>query len=42
MVSSPGGITISGLKEFEKSRINKIVNKTVKATIKRSKELGKK
>jgi pyrroline-5-carboxylate reductase len=41
MVSSPGGTTVKGLEIFEKSGIKKIINKTLEAAVKRSKELGK-
>ena len=40
-VSSPGGTTVAGLKILEKSEIRKIINKTLEAAVKRSKELGK-
>ncbi|MBW2980055.1 pyrroline-5-carboxylate reductase [Candidatus Woesearchaeota archaeon] len=41
MVSSPGGTTIAGRKVLEKSDVKKILEKTVGAATKRSKELGK-
>ncbi|MAE42403.1 pyrroline-5-carboxylate reductase [Candidatus Woesearchaeota archaeon] len=41
MVSSPGGTTVAGREVLEDSDINKIIDKTIEAAIKRSKELGK-
>lgn len=41
MVSSPGGTTIAGRKVLESSELESIIDKTVDATVKRSKELGK-
>lgn len=40
-VSSPGGTTIAGLNVLEKSKIGLIIEKTIEAAAKRSKELGK-
>ena len=42
MVSSPGGTTIAGRGVLESSNIGEIIDATVNATIKRSKELGNK
>ena len=41
MVSSPEGTTVAGLKILENSDIKKIIDKTIEAAVKRSKELGK-
>ena len=41
MVSSPGGTTVEGRKILESSDVKKIIEETVKAAFKRSKELGK-
>ena len=41
IVSSPGGTTIAGREVLEKSDIKDIINKTIEAAAKRSKELGK-
>ncbi|MBI4439365.1 pyrroline-5-carboxylate reductase, partial [Candidatus Woesearchaeota archaeon] len=40
MVSSPNGTTIAGRGVLEKSDIKKIMEKTVSAATKRSRELG--
>ncbi len=40
MVSSPGGTTIAGRKVLESSDLGSIVNSTVDAAVKRSRELG--
>lgn len=42
MVSSPGGTTVAGREILENSDIGSIVEKTVQATVNRSRELGKK
>lgn len=41
MVASPKGTTLEGLKILNKSNLNKIIENTMKAAIKRSMELGK-
>ncbi|MCH8004035.1 MAG: pyrroline-5-carboxylate reductase [Nanoarchaeota archaeon] len=41
MVSSKKGTTVAGLEQFKKLKINQIIEKTIKASYKRSKELGK-
>lgn len=41
MVASPGGTTEAGLKVLNNSEIKKILEKTIAAAVKRSKELGK-
>jgi len=41
MVASKKGVTLAGLKVLNKSKTNKIIEKTIQAAIKRSKELGK-
>lgn len=41
MVSSPKGTTIAGLEILKNAEIKKIINKTIEAAVKRSKELGK-
>jgi len=41
MVSSKKGTTVAGLDQLKKLKINQIIEKTIKATYKRSKELGK-
>lgn len=41
MVSSPKGTTVAGREILENSEIKKIISKTIEATVKRSKELGK-
>ena len=40
-VASKKGVTLAGLKVLNKSKANKIIEKTINAAIKRSKELGK-
>ncbi|MBN2618275.1 MAG: pyrroline-5-carboxylate reductase [Spirochaetales bacterium] len=42
MVSSPGGTTIAGRGVLENSNIDEIINNTVEATVKKSRELGQK
>ncbi len=41
MVASKKGVTLAGLKVLNKNKTNKIIEKTINAAIKRSKELGK-
>jgi len=41
MVSSKKGTTVAGLEQLKKLKIKKIIEKTIKAAYKRSKELGK-
>ena len=41
MVASKKGVTLAGLKILDKNKTNKIIEKTIQAAIKRSKELGK-
>ncbi len=41
MVASKKGVTLAGLKVLNKSKTNKIIEKTINAAIKRSRELGK-
>ncbi len=41
MVSSPGGTTIAGRKVLEKSDVRKVIEKTIEAATRRSRELGK-
>lgn len=41
MVSSPNGTTVAGRKVLEKSDVKKVINKTIDAATKRSRELGK-
>ncbi len=41
MVASKKGVTLAGLKVLGKNKTNKIIEKTINAAIKRSKELGK-
>ncbi|MBI2655845.1 pyrroline-5-carboxylate reductase [Candidatus Woesearchaeota archaeon] len=41
MVASKKGVTLAGLKVLDKNKTSKIIEKTINAAIKRSKELGK-
>lgn len=41
MVASKKGVTLAGLKVLEKHKTSKIIEKTIQAAIKRSRELGK-